>query len=193
MPDVVDEQALVQRALDDPEAFQALYHRYARRVYGYIASRIAHPQDVEDVVAEVFLHVIKHLDQLRNRQQASFAAWLFVIARHAVADHYRQNGRHESLLSLEDAEPCLSVEKQPDHIFSENEEAARLYRMILTLPERQREIVTLRYYGGLHNQEIAAVLGIGEKTVSAYLSRALNELQKKHNAAQSAEEEARDE
>jgi RNA polymerase sigma-70 factor (ECF subfamily) len=193
MPDVVDEQALVRRAIDDAEAFETLYHRYARRVYGYIASRIAHPQDVEDVVAEVFLRVIKHLDQIRNRQQASFAAWLFVIARHAVADHYRQNGRHESLLSLEDAEPCLSGEKQPDHIFSENEEAARLYRMILTLPERQREIVTLRYYGGLHNQEIAAVLGIGEKTVSAYLSRALNELQKKHNAAQSAAEEASDE
>lgn len=193
MPDVADEQALVQRAIDDPEVFQTLYHRYARRVYGYIASRISHSQDVEDVVAEVFLRVIKHLDQLRNRRQPSFAAWLFVITRHAVADHYRQNGRHESLLSLEDAEPCLPVEKQPDHIFSENEEAARLYRLILTLPERQREIVTLRYYGGLHNQEIAAVLGIGEKTVSAYLSRALNELQKKHNAAQSAEEEVSDE
>jgi RNA polymerase sigma factor (sigma-70 family) len=195
MPNTTDEheQALVQQAIDDPDAFQTLYHRYARRVYGYIASRIAHPQDVEDVVAEVFLRVIKHLDQLRNRQQASFAAWLFVIARHAVADHYRHNGRHECLLSLEDAEPCLSVEKQPDHIFSENEEAARLYRMILNLPERQREIVTLRYYGDLHNQEIAAVLGIGEKTVSAYLSRALSDLQKKYSTAQSAEGQASDE
>jgi RNA polymerase sigma-70 factor (ECF subfamily) len=193
MHDSVDEQILIQRALYDPDAFQDLYYRYVRRVYGYVASRISHRQDTEDVVSEVFLRVIKNLDQLRQRQQTSFAAWLFVIARHAIADHYRKNGHSEEHISLDAAEPPAPAEKQPDHIFSENEEAARLYRMILSLSERKREIITLRYYGGLRNQEIATVLGIGEKTVSAYLSRALNDLQEKYHAAQFAEGHTSDE
>lgn len=193
MHDTVDEQALIQRAIDDPDAFQVLYYRYSRRIYGYVVSRVTHRQDAEDVVSDIFLRVIKNLDQLRHRQQTSFASWLFVIARHAIADHYRRNGHFENHIPLEDAEPSAPAEKQPDYIVGENEEAAYLYRMILTLPERKREIITLRYYGGLRNQEIAEVLGIGEKTVSAYLSRALNDLEEKYQAAQSAKGQISDE
>ena len=193
MHDPVDEQELIQRASDDPDAFQELYSRYVKRVYGYVASRISHSQDAEDVVSEVFLRVIKNLDQVRLRQQTSFAAWVFVIARHAIADHYRKNGHAEAQVSLDVAAPFASGAKQPDHIFSENEEAAWLYRMILSLPERKREVITLRYHGGLRNQEIASVLGIGEKTVAAYLSRALNDLQEKYRASQSSEGSSNDE
>jgi DNA-directed RNA polymerase specialized sigma24 family protein len=52
---------------------------------------------------------------------------------------------------------------------------------------RRREIVALRYFGGLRNQEIAAVLGLGERTVAAHLSRALRDL---HAAYQRIEEES---
>lgn len=185
MPNATDnhEQALVQRAIDDPDAFQELYHRYFRRLYSYVISRIGNPHDAEDVVSEIFLRVVKRLDQLRNRYPASFAAWLFTIARNTITDHYRRNGRRETLVSLDAAEPLPTP--VPDRTTAAPEESAQLQQFILMLPERQREIITLRYYGGLRNQEIAAVLGIGEKTVSAYLSRALDELRKQYVASQS--------
>lgn len=187
MPDFVDELALIQRAQTDAGAFQELYGRYVKRIYGYVAARVNAPQDAEDIVADVFVRVIKNLPQLHHQQPTSFAAWLFAIARHTVADHYRHNGTPNKYLPLDDAHIAAPAEKQPDHIISQNEEAARLYRMIQALPQRKREIVTLRYYGDLRNQEIAEVLGIGEKTVSAYLSRALNDLQQKLQAMQSIE------
>lgn len=193
MPDFVDEQVLIQRAQTDADAFKELYRRYVKRVYSYVAARVNAPQDAEDIVAEVFLRVIKNLDQLRYPQQISFAAWLFAIARHAVADHYRRNGAADKYLSLEDAPIAAPAEKQPDYILSQNEESAQLYRLIQTLPQRKREIITLRYYGGLRNQEIAEVLGIGEKTVSAYLSRALSDLQDRVQAMQSVEGQAHNE
>lgn len=180
------EQILVQRASDDPDAFQALYQHYVRRIYGYVASRIDHQQDVEDVVAEVFLRVVRNLDQLRNRQHTTFAAWLFVITRHAITDHYRRNGHAARQIPLDAAEPLAALEPSPDHVVSTNEETVRLHQMIRALPGRKREVITLRYYGGLRNHEIAVVLNIGEKTVSAYLSRALNELQEKYNTIPSA-------
>lgn len=178
--DAERERRLVQLARQDPEAFQELYHLYFRRVYGYVASRIANPHDAEDVVSEIFLRVIKNLDQLRNLADASFTAWLFVIARHAITDHYRRDGREEIPVPLDGSDSFPAPDSQPDQIVARSETAAQLHSLVLTLPERKREIVTLRYYGGLHNHEIAAVLGIGEKTVAAYLSRALDDLQEKY-------------
>lgn len=186
MPDTIEdhEQALVRRAATDPDAFQTLYHHYFRRIYAYAAARIGNPHDAEDVVSEIFLRVIRNIDQLRNPRHTSFAAWLFVIARNTVADHYRHNGRSENLVPLDAVEPLVAQEPDPDHRLAANEEATQIQRMILALPERKREIIVLRYYGGLRNQEIAVVLGIGEKTVSAYLSRALNDLQAQYAALQ---------
>lgn len=178
------ERQLVQRAPHDADAFETLYSLYFRRVYGYVASRIGSPHDAEDVTADIFLRVIRNLDHLRNQQTASFAAWLFAIARHAVTDYYRRNGRAESLVPLETTERLIAADAQPDQTLIASEDADSLYRLVIALPERQREVITLRYYGGLRNHEIAAVLGIGEKSVAAYISRALSELQAKYVESQ---------
>ncbi len=184
MPDDFDdhEQTLARRAVDDPDAFQQLYRRYVRRVYGYAAARIANPSDAEDVVSEIFLRVVKRLDQLRNQQHLSFAAWLFVIARNAVSDYYRRDGHADRLVPLDATGSLAAADSAPDRAVIADEDAVQLRALIHALPERKREVITLRYYGGLRNQEIAAVLGIGEKTVSAYLSRALSELQESYTA-----------
>jgi RNA polymerase sigma-70 factor, ECF subfamily len=175
------EQALARRAVDDPDAFQQLYRRYVRRVYGYVAARIANPGDAEDVVSEIFLRVVKRLDQLRNQQHLSFVAWLFAIARNAVSDYYRRDGHANRLVPL-DATPLAAADSPLDHAIIADEDAAPLRALIRALPERQREVITLRYYGELRNREIADVLGIGEKTVSAYISRALRDLQADYTA-----------
>lgn len=189
MLDDLDEQALVRYAVDNPEAFQQLYHRYFQRVYAYVGSRVGQQHDAEDLVSEIFLRVIKHLDQLRNEQRISFAAWLFVIVRHAIADHYRRNRLSNQQVDLDVEETLSAAGPKPDEVLIGIEEAAQLRQMVTALSERKREIITLRYYGGLHNHEIAIVLGIGEKTVSAYLSRALQELRQYYGASQFQDEQ----
>ncbi len=195
MPDGIDEheQALVRRAIDDPQALQILYHRYLGRVYGYAAARIADQHDAEDVVSEIFLRVVKHLPQLRNQQHLSFAAWLFTIARSVVSDHYRRNGNEQALLDLDTAAPLVAAEPTPDRLVSQQEDAAHLLALVGGLTDRKREVIMLRYYGGLHNHEIASVLGIGEKTVSAYLSRALNDLYAQYSESTKEDEGIGDE
>lgn len=183
------EQELVRRALDDQTAFQQLYERYFKRIYGYVASRINNRPDAEDVVSEVFLRVIQNLAQLRSQYPTSFAAWLFAIARNAVTDHYRRKAHTETVVLLNSSPPVTAVDLHPDTIIIEGENAAQLREMIATLPERKREVVMLKYYGGLRNQEIAVVLQIGEKTVAAYLSRALDELHEKYTILKSEPEQ----
>lgn len=180
--DGIKERELVRQALDDPAAFQRLYERYFGRVYGYVASRVIDQHDAEDIVSDVFLRVVRHLPQLRNNHQISFAAWLFTIARNAVTDHHRRKPQTETYMSLELAAPLAAADVSHDTTLIVSEDAAQLRRLIAALSERKREIVTLRYYGGLRNQEIAALLHIREKTVAATLSRALDELQEKYSA-----------
>ena len=188
MDDSPDEREHWHGAADDPEVFQALYRRYFKRVYAYVAARIGNPHDAEDVVSEVFLKVLKNLRDMRSRQPASFAAWLFVTARNTVTDYYRRNGHATALVQLDEAAPVAAEEQEPEHVAGQREIAAQLGALVGALPERKREIVTLKYYGGLRNHEIAIVLGIGEKTVAAYLSRALDELQSKSAASQLQDE-----
>lgn len=171
------EAALIHAAINanDAAAFQTLYQHYVRRIYAYVAARVENPQDAEDIVSDVFLRMIKSLDQLRNPHESSLTAWLFRIARNALADHYRRDPHPpEKIIAL--AQVAAS-DPAPDVAAEHQDDAARLRQQIAALSDRKREIITLRYYGGLRNHEIAAVLGIGEKTVSAYLSRALSDLQ----------------
>ncbi|HET7078316.1 MAG TPA: sigma-70 region 4 domain-containing protein, partial [Chloroflexia bacterium] len=53
---------------------------------------------------------------------------------------------------------------------------ADLHRLIATLSPRRREVITLKFFGGLQNREIAAVLGLDERTVASHLCRALEDL-----------------
>ena len=167
------DHALLARAVDEAGAFQQLYERYFARVYGYVAARISDRQDAEDVVSEIFLSVVRHLPGLRGRYPRSFAAWLFTIARNAVTDHYRRGATAKKITRLHASAPA------EDAPTLDPQEAAHFRALIATLPERKREVIILKYYGGLRNQEIAEVLRLNEKTVAAHLSRALDELQTK--------------
>lgn len=183
---------LVQRAAADPDAFVELYHLFVRRVYAYVAARVDNNHDAEDIVSDVFVRALKNLDQLRARQPDSFAAWLFSIARHAVTDYYRRDGRGHAEQPLDDPAELVAPGPSLDQIALESAEAAALYVRVRALPERQREVVTLRYYGGLRNREIAEVLAIGEKTVSAYLSHAIEKLKAAYDIEQARDEQVED-
>lgn len=173
-----DERELVYLALTNTDAFRTLYRRYISRVYGYIASRVDGVQDAEDLTAETFVKVLKGLPQFEYRGEGSFAAWLFRIALNQVtAFHRRSPPRTHSL----DAIPSIpSSTPAPEEWLTQQELADRVRSMLTMLSPRRQEIVTLRFYGGLRNQEIAVVLGLNERSVAAHLSRALADLQQRY-------------
>ncbi|HET9495759.1 MAG TPA: sigma-70 family RNA polymerase sigma factor [Chloroflexia bacterium] len=171
------EQQLVERAPGDPEAFRQLYNIYLPRVYAYVGYRVGAEQDTEDLVADIFLKVVEELGRFEWRHSKSFAAWVFRIAHNLVANFHRDTGRAGTLLPL-DALPDIAANALlPEDSLLRKELFARLRDAVNALPARRREVVSLRYFAGLHNHEIAQVLGIDERTVGSTLSRALDELQ----------------
>ncbi len=169
-----EEAQLVRDAQADPEAFAALYRYYFPRLYAYILYRMGRVQDAEDVVAETFTRVVENLATFRLRHDGAFTAWIYRIAQHVMADHFRDPRHLET--SLDAARETVDGAPLPAEVLAQAEEFQNLRRFLSRLPARRREVVTLKFYGGLRNKDIAQVLGLSEKTVASTLCRALREL-----------------
>ena len=174
------EHNLIQQVKRNPEAFRLLYRCYFPRVYAYVAYRVGNIQDTEDIVANIFLKVIESIKQFEYRGDGSFAGWLFRIAHNHVQQFYRENGRQPINISLDDIPDIQGETPQPDSAVMLKERFARLHQQIASLSPRRQEIITLRFFGQLRNQEIAQILNLDERTVASHLSRGLDDLAQKY-------------
>ncbi|MBL8165846.1 MAG: sigma-70 family RNA polymerase sigma factor [Anaerolineae bacterium] len=172
------ERHLIERAPRDPDAFRSLYRAYFPRVYAYVAYRVGRAWDAEDVTTEVFIRVLRGLPQFEYRGQGAFAAWVFRIAYTEVCGFFRQ--QRDETTRFDELPDIRSDEPSPDQMLLLRERFARLRAHIAELSPRRQEIVTLRSFGGLRNQEIATILGLDERTVASHLSRALADLQRSY-------------
>jgi len=178
--DSKQERMLVKKAQRDPTAFQELYNYYFPRVYAYVIYRVGRVQDTEDLVADTFLKVIERLDEFQWRGEGSFAAWLFRIAHNLVSDFYRRGRGPEESVPLEELPELASSTLLPADAVLQKEKFAYLRRLIGTLSPRRQEIITLKFFGGLRNKEIAVLLGLDERTVASHLCRGVKDLHRQY-------------
>lgn len=152
-----------------------LYRHYFPRVYAYVAYRVSSQQDAEDLTSDIFLKVVESIGGFEHRGGGSFAAWVFRIAHNTVQQFYRADSRYDA--ALDDIDD-LHGEHLPDEALALKERVGMLQRHITKLTPRRQEIVSLRFFGGLRNQDIAAVLNLDERTVASHLCRALEDLRR---------------
>lgn len=177
MPEEIKyEKTFAQCASRDQTEFQILYELYFQRIYAYVLMRVNHSEDAEDLVSDIFVQVIKGLSKFNNRHKSSFGAWIFTIARNTIIDFYRQRGRAPQELKLEEIANESVQEIDPYILLIECEKHSELHSLLNILPSRRRKVITLKYFGGLRNLEIAEVMGIDERTVASHLSRGLKDL-----------------
>jgi RNA polymerase sigma-70 factor (ECF subfamily) len=177
------EREYIRQACTDPRAFAPIYDHYFPRVHAYVRYRVYDPQDAQDIIADVFFRAIRHLKRFRWRNTNSFAAWLFRIAHNLVIDYRRQ--RKPAGLPLEPEDNLVGLVDQaplPEDVLAQQEAFRQIRALIATLSPRRQEVITLRFYGGLRNYEIARVLGLDERTVAAHLCRALQDLERRYAA-----------
>lgn len=169
-----DEGTLVRAALADPSAFAPLYRRYRDRVYWYVYTRTANEDDAADLTQQVFTRALDALAQYQPRR-GSFAAWLFGIARHALANF---QGRRRPTITW-DLLPGAKQPVAPDDpaaALLRHEDMARLRTLFDALEPDKRELLALRFVARLTAAEIAAVIGKSEAATQKQLSRTLHAL-----------------
>jgi RNA polymerase sigma-70 factor (ECF subfamily) len=182
------EYEYIRQARSDPRAFVYLYDHYFPRIHGYVRYRVHSQQDAEDLVADVFFKAIRGLGRFRWRKGGSFAAWLFRIAHNQIVDYHRQHeGVALSLDADDDVPELASPVPLPEQVLARRETFREMRDLIATLSPRRQEVITLRFFGGLHNNEISAILGLDERTVAAHLCRGVQDLQRRYTAERHAE------
>lgn len=172
VPDVADD-ALVAAARADPEAFGQLYARYYPRVYRYLRSRTATPEDAADITQQVFLRAFDSLH--RYKPGGVFTAWLFRIARNAATDAGRRRKRRGPPPVVLDGLDFADSELAEDEVLR-RERHDRLRAALVTLDPGKRDLVALRFAAGLTSAEIATLVGKSESAVKKQLTRIIDSL-----------------
>jgi RNA polymerase sigma-70 factor (ECF subfamily) len=148
----------------DSRAFAALFHEYNAPICAYLARMVGNDEAGRDLAQETFLHAWRSLPTISGKLQ--FKPWLYRIATNLARSHMR----HERLIRWlpwgEHTEVQQSV--GPEEDVSENE---CIRQALAQLAPRCRACLLLQVVGGFSQREIASMLAISEKSVSAYVSR----------------------
>lgn len=153
--ETIAESLLVLRAqMGSREAYARLVERHDARLLFYLRRLLGHPADAEDVRQDVWLTVVRKLATLESPE--AFRSWLYRIARNRGITLLR---RRRAEVPLDDAGPLEDVAGTDDEGPGFGpEEAAAVHAALDRLSPAHREILTLRFLGGLGYDEIASVL-----------------------------------
>jgi RNA polymerase sigma-70 factor (ECF subfamily) len=162
---------LIQRAGEgDRGAFEALYRRYARPVFGLALRRLGDRGRAEDAVQETFASVWRSARTYRP-ERGPGAPWLYAVARNAIVDRSRARGE-----TVADGPEGLAPGPDPPERAEQSWIAWRVHRALEELPEREREVIALAYWSELSQSEVAEFLGIPLGTVKTRTRAALQHL-----------------
>lgn len=177
-PQIPSDSSLWLEAIAGTESsFGVIYDRYKHVIYRAALTRVANPNDAEDVVAMVFLQAWRKRADVRF-VDGSLRPWLLVVLVNVTLGHQRSARRYRRLLAKI---PAADPTPDPSHRLLDRIHAQRAATAIRAavgrLNERDRQIVELCLVEELSMAEAAAALDIPEGTVKSRLSRVRQRLQ----------------
>ena len=154
--------------------YEELYSANYTKVVQYLNKKIGNISDAEDLASEVFLYAYKHYNEY-DSEKSSINTWLYLIVNSRLKNHYRDAKAYVDLESIVgvledesvDLEKCVYLE----------EIGRQVRKAIGELPERQAQIVKMRYFDQHSCGEIAETLKMTPGNVRVQLSRALDKLE----------------
>ncbi len=167
------EHELIEQAKRDPEAFGALYQRFRPVLLTHVYRRTGDVHATEDLVADVFIIVLRSIRGYRHRG-VPFRFWLLRIATNTVNRWARRQRRHATAALDPDGLDAAAVSSTRGTV---DEEV--IQRALLTLAPRYQAVLSLHHLEGLSVKETAAVIGCREGTVRSRLARARDALREK--------------
>jgi RNA polymerase sigma-70 factor (ECF subfamily) len=179
--------ALAQQASEgDMDAFRVLVERYQRPMAALVSRIAGNPDDVDDVVQELFLRAWKGLPRFRG--DAQFSTWLYRIAVNTAIKH-RSRHKSEATVSLSTDELSGGLERlhvpeeatpsqggDPFRAAHRKEREIAIRNAVQSLPEKQRVVVVLHYFEGYSCEEISNMVGCSLGTVWSRLHYACKRL-----------------
>ena len=166
-----DAELITDVAGGDRIAFEELHRRYARSVLGIALRRIGDRGRAEDATQDTFTSIWRSASRF-DPSRGEATSWLYTVARNAIVDGLRR--RREPPVA--EAPEIAGAGPGPDDAVEQGWVAWRVHRALDVLPEQERSLVELAYWGGLSQSEIAEYLSIPLGTVKTRTRSALRRL-----------------
>lgn len=189
----ISEQALMQMiAARNQDALMQLYRNYGNLVYSLALRVVRQPVIAEEITQDVFVKLWQKPERW-NPAYGQFSSWLLTLTRNAAIDRLRREGRHSLVLD----QPEENEGEIADLIFNDVNwfNGQILRRLLQKLPDEQRQLIELAFYGGHTHSDLAERLELPLGTVKTRLRLGLQKLKVlwvEATAEKSLEESTRD-
>jgi RNA polymerase sigma-70 factor (ECF subfamily) len=171
MAESASDGELLRRVGDgDGGAFETLYRRYSRPVFGLALRRLGDRSRAEEAVQETFASIWRSARTYKP-ERGPGAPWLYAVARNAIVDEARTR-----LEPVTEAPDETAKEPEPSERAEQTWLAWRVHRALEELPRQERTVLELAYWHGLSQSEIAAQLRIPLGTVKTRTRSGLHRL-----------------
>lgn len=162
---------------EDDRAFMVrLYVDYRWLMYKVALSVVREPQLAEDMVSQTLCEMIDNLEKIRAVDCCKLRGYIVSFVRNVSVDFVRKRDRQGKYLFLTGEEAEVAAEDSVDENLIRMAEIDALKRGFARLSENDRPLLTMKYFDGLSDEEIAARLGVAKASVRTYLMRARNRL-----------------
>ncbi len=177
-----DERLIALYVDGNNDAFDVLIDRHKDRVYSYILHFVKNPELADDIFQETFVKAIMTIKQNRYVENGRFSAWITRIAHNLVFDHFRKE-KSENLQSTDASEIDILNRKElsestvEDYLISKQIETD-IHRLIMALPDNQREVLQMRYFKEMSFKEIASMTNVSINTALGRMRYAILNMRK---------------
>ena len=171
--DLEREQQLLREAKYSLEAFGELYNYYLPKIYAYIYNRLADKHTAEDLTSITFVKAIDNIKKYQDRGQR-FGAWLYKIAHNLIIDFFKEHKSYRLVNFDEAIKTAEDFAEDEDFRNIEKEEHKKIVLEVMRhLPKSYQQILSLKFFAELENDEIAEILNCSKSTLAVKLHRSL--------------------
>ncbi|MFC1950783.1 RNA polymerase sigma factor [Chloroflexota bacterium] len=165
----------------EPNDFGKIFQQYKDKVFKTAYLIVGNVQEAEDILQDVFIKVYKSTGSYDVRK-GSMGTWLHrITVNHCISQKRKRRLTEYSSDRMEErgVELADSSEEQPEELLIKDEESGRIWRLVKSMDEKHRSVLSLRYHEGLSYGEIAEVLDIPLGTVKSRINVAIVKLRKR--------------
>jgi RNA polymerase sigma-70 factor (ECF subfamily) len=165
-----DTELVIELQKGDVEAFDLIYEKYARKLYGFTLKYLKSTEETEELVQSVFLKVWENHKILRK--ESSFKSYLFTIAYNEICNIFKRRSHLQKFICQQLTENSLTS-SVTEELIDYDSILEQVNLIIAKLPERQKTIFQKSRLEGKTSKEIANELGLSSGTVDNYISESM--------------------
>ncbi|MDE7475501.1 MAG: sigma-70 family RNA polymerase sigma factor, partial [Duncaniella sp.] len=165
---LADHELVAAYANNNNEAFDVLLQRHQQKVYSYILHIVKNKDVADDIFQETFVKAIMTIKQGRYMEHGKFSGWLTRIAHNLIIDYFRQEKIENAVSADDEGSDILNrrdlCEGNIEDALVSTQIDEDLRRIVMALPDAQREVLIMRFYRNMSFKEIAEATSVSINT-----------------------------